>query len=215
LKFIFLTIITLLISLMTTFTDAKPALKVNKFKNPAIQFQGMWRVDGYDTREFEKIPKDLEEQLDADRSITTLTLGVVVELVHTGRDVMPGTINPQTMTSPGPEGETLRLTIKRPFSTQLCAREFWTIYCKYPKEDYLYEFIITEITKWTSGELKRNSKLWSDIRPITYTFVGLDRRTVFEAWVAKSGDIIFPVSINVPDKKSQTSKILGIRLKKI
>jgi hypothetical protein len=82
-------------------------MKTKKFSNPATQFAGTWRVDSYDFREFESAPEDMENQIKKSGEFSDFPVGQIVEFVPTGIQVMPGTIDPATMTSDGPTGHTL------------------------------------------------------------------------------------------------------------
>lgn len=190
--------------------DAMPTLKKKKFENPALQFEGTWRVDSYDFREFDETPENLDEQLKDEAS--AFPIGQRIKFVWTGSEVMPGTIDPVTMKSNGPIGETLKMTILQPFEKKLCFN-YWKFLCDGKEEDYV-DGLMINMKRW-DDRLKNKRKLWLEMNPIDYSFGHLGKSYGFNVWTAKNNDIVFSIVVDGQKKGGGDAARMGIRLKRI
>ena len=191
---------------------ATSLMKKKKFESPAAKFVGTWQVDSYDFREFEEPPPNLAEQLKKEES--AFPIGQRIRFVSTGSAIMPGTIDPVTMKSNGPIGDTLEMTILQPFEKSLCSSEsFWKFACGSDLKDYPSELMIS-FMEW-SERTKEKRKLWADINPMDFFFEHLGKLYGFQVWTAKNGDILFSTVVVGHRKGGGKAGRIGIRLKKI
>ena len=96
--------------------EAKQPMKM-KYVNPAAAFVGTWRVDSYDTRDFDKLPNDLQDQLKEEAG--AFPIGQRLKMDAPGPTVMPGSIDPSTMKS-DVVGEEVDITLLSPFVPEVC-----------------------------------------------------------------------------------------------
>lgn len=192
-------------------TTAKPLQKKKKFESPAQQFAGTWQVDSHDFREFTAPQENVAAKLEREAGV--LPIGQKVRFERTGSAALPGSIDPVSMKQVGPVGETLALTILQPFEKRLCDG-FWSFVCDGPKKDYRDELIITEAEKWHRHVAERTA-VWPDINPISYTLADMGKTYVLTAWVARNGDLVFPVLLDGPAKDGSDSAFMAVRLKRV
>jgi hypothetical protein len=192
-------------------TTAKPLQTKKKFSSPAQQFAGTWQVDRHDFREFSAPQDDVAAKLA--REAAVLPVGQKVRIERTGSAALPGSIDPVSMKLAGPVGETLAMTILQPFEARLCDG-FWSFVCEGPKKDYRDELIITEAEKWHRHVAERTAQ-WPDIHPISYTLVDMGKTYVLSAWVARNGELVFPVLLDGPAIDGSGSGFMAVYLKRI
>lgn len=201
----------LLSCLLMNDTIAKPVQNKKKFESPAQQFAGTWQVARHDFREFNAPQENVAARLE--REAAVLPVGQTVRIERTGAAALPGSIDPVSMKQVGPVGETLSLTLLRPFAKGLCDG-FWSIACKDATKDYREELIITEAEKWQRHVAERTA-VWPEILPISYTLVDMGKSYVITAWVARNGDLVFPVLLEGPAKDGSDSAFMAVHLKRI
>ncbi len=200
-------------------SDARPAIKKKKFKNPAFQFEGTWRVDSYDFREFVAVPDNLESKLKDEAA--AFPVGQRIRFTWTGSAVMPGNIDPTTMKFSGPTGETLEMTLLQPFEKELCKRNHWDYLCGKWKKDYSDELMIDDITNWTRSIPPEYVKVWKDVKSLQYSLVHLGKSYHFDARIVKNGDIFILITIEglVKGRGNAFDTMgvgdMGVRLKRI
>ena len=210
----------LMFCLFISNANSRPSVKNKKFENPALQFEGTWRVDSYDFREFVEIPADLAIQLKNQSG--AFPIGQRLRFELTGPAIISGNIDPATMKYEGPRGEGLNMTILRPFEHELCDSRLWSGLCEMKnKKDYSVDLMIGEIVNWTRGIPHEYVEVWNDVKPLQYTFLHLGKLYNFDTRVAKNGDIFIMVTVEgiVKDRgKNVDTKggaDVGIRLKRI
>jgi hypothetical protein len=226
LKSKFILVLIVFASFFATSTEAKTPMK-KKFVNPATQFNGTWRVVSYDFREFDAAPEDLEKQLNAmEHEFAVFPINLELTLENNDSFVLPGSINPETMTSPLPSAENLWVKLPSSSVKMLCKRSSWEVGCRAPIKSFEKEFLMIQLYKWDKDWVAydKNSrtkiayrKVWHDISPITYKFLDVGRTYSFDAWVAKNGDLLITISIDINSAQSKNPdrRTLGIRLKRI
>ena len=200
--------------------NSKPFVKHKKTTNPALQFEGEWRVDSYDFREFVSVPTDLLVKLKNEAG--AFPIGQHISFESIGVVILPGGINPETMKYVGPQGEGLKMTILRPFEHELCERRQWSYLCEINyKEDYSGELMIDGISRWARDASEEDAKIWSDLKLFQYSFLYLGKSYSFNARVARNGDIFIMIAIEgiVKGRGRNPDSIgwgnIGIRLKRI
>jgi len=189
---------------------AKPAVKKKRFINPALQFAATWRVDSYDLRSFAANVQDLDARMKDEAGF--FPIGQRIRFESEGVVVMPGSIDPVSMTSRGPIGEELSMTILQPFEKSLCTG-YWSHVCK-EKNDYGNSVMISEIWAWSAFYPERPA-VWPDMKPVSYTLVHLGKLYNFEMWFAKDGDLMIGVHLDARAKDGGDSGIMAARLKRI
>ncbi|GAC1568997.1 MAG: hypothetical protein NVS3B3_22920 [Aquirhabdus sp.] len=187
-------------------------MKKKKFENPAEQFEGLWRVDSYDFRGFEKIPDDFDKQLE---ETIAFPIGQRIKFQRIGSTGIPGNIDPVTMKYDGPIGEALRMTLLQPFEKKLCDIKRWDYLCKNFQEDYSAELMIANISNWKHRASKWYLKTWEDIKPIEYGLMRLSKSYSFDVWFGENGDMIIVLIIDGIAKDGSSATTMGIRLKRI
>lgn len=181
---------------------------VKKFENPAIQFVGTWQVTSHDSREFSEVPHDLARQLR--ENAAAFPIGMRIRFEWSGAAGMPGGIDLKTMEFTGPIGETLTMTILHPHQRKLCGG-YWDHICDRDK-DYVNQLMIVQIEEWNDQE---KMSMWPEIIPMEYSLVHLAKTYSFNAWIAKNGDMVFPVALDGRSRDGSEFGIMGIYLKKI
>lgn len=194
---------------------AKPMANAKKFTNPATKFVGRWRVESYDFRAFLNAPEDIEAQIKAGEEVSAFPVGQIIEFQSLGAEVMPGTINPTTMTSTGPTGEVLAMILEAPFAQKLCTRPYWKSACEAQEKPIRREVMITDIVNWWKDAPPKYRALWADLEPLEYTFNHLGKQFSMEAWVAKNGDILFELLLKGNGLDGKPGGVAGVRLKRI
>jgi hypothetical protein len=189
----------------------KAGQHVKKFENPALQFEGTWRVDAYDWREFKGVPADLVNQLQV--RAASFPIGQKIRFKWSGLSLMPGNYNPKEMEFDGPVGETLEVTILAPFENELC-KGYWSYLCNLQQKNYVKSFMIVEIEKWDTADPEKRL-MWPDIKPVEYSLVDFSKSHNIDAWFDKQGDMIFPIIVDGQSKRGADYGTLGVRLKRI
>lgn len=180
---------------------------VKKFENPAMQFLGTWEVKSHDFREFYGFPENLASQLQERAS--AFPIGMRIRFEWTGSAGMPGGIDLKTMQFTGPIGETMSMTILYPYLKKLCGG-YWDFICDKNK-DYSNNLMIVQIEKWS---VREREEMWPEIVPMEYSFAHLAKTYSFDAWVAKNGDLVFPIVLDGRSRDGDGFGIMGICLKK-
>lgn len=194
---------------------AKTVMNNAKFKDPATPFIGVWHVVSHDLREFEIPPENIEAQMTQEKEFAGLPIGQIVRFDRGETQVMPGTIDPNTMRSAGPIGLVLEISLLPPFVEKLCTRPYWGEACKTPKKPLSSFAMITEITDWTKSASTKNKLTWGDIKKEQYHFNHLGKEYNFEARIAKNGDILLDIVLDGKTKGGGNAGLAGVRLKKI
>jgi hypothetical protein len=194
---------------------ARSPVKPSHFSTPVKQFEGLWEVEKYDFRAFTAPPSNLDEQLNAADEFGGFTIGQQLEFIPSGNAVMPGSINPTTMKSSGPTGQTLHFRVMRPFAPQFCARKAWAFVCATPQQDFQSELMIKEFFNWQKDRDPAFVQLWADLLPIQYALVHLGKSYNFDVIVAKNGKLLLPIVIDGPAKNGRDAGMMGIWLKKV
>ena len=211
---------TLLFCLLTNTIYASPPMKKKKFETPAAKFEGTWQVDSYDFREFVEIPNDLEKQLSDE--VAAFPVGQRIRFESTGSAVLPGSIDPVTMTSPGPTGDTLNMTLLYPFVPEICKRKHWNYLCDgQSKKDVSEELMIDGVSDWTRNIPAPYAHVWDDVLKRQYSLLHMGKLYHFDARIGKNGDIFIIVTVeglakgkgNIPDTVGMAD--IGIRLKRV
>ena len=193
-KIRFLISLIVIFSIFISNANSRPSVKHKKAANPALQFEGLWRVDSYDFREFVGIPADLAIQLKDEAG--AFPIGQRISFEATGSAIISGNIDPSTMKYEGPKGEGLTMTIQRPFERELCGRNQWHYLCEENyKEDNFEELMIDEISNWTKDTRREYAEIWSDVKPLQYSFLRLTKSYHFDARVVKNGDIFIMITV--------------------
>lgn len=215
-----LSTIFMVFSFMNDAAAAATPLKNKKFESPARKFEGTWRVEAHDLREFVAPPADLATQLQNESG--GFPIGQRLRFEYTGSAVMPGSIDPISMRAAGPAGTTLRLTLLAPFSPELCGNKVWSQVCKgTPQQDYKDEVMIDEIVNWTKEIPKEYAEVWPDMLPLQYSMLHLGKSYHFGARLAKNGDLFIMVTIDGRAKgrgkasDSDAKADVGIHLKRV
>ena len=197
---------------------ATPSKK--KFENPARKFEGTWRVESHDFREFVAAPADLASQFQNEAG--AFPVGQRLRFTYTGSAALPGGIDPVSMRSTGPVGETLRMTLLAPFASQMCESKVWSQVCKGREQhDYSDEVMIDEIVNWTRDIPKEYAEVWSELLPLQYSLLHLGKSYHVGARFAKDGDLYIMVTIDgrakgrgkAPDSDAKAD--VGIHLKRV
>ncbi len=194
---------------------ARSPVKPNQFSTPVKQFEGLWEVESYDFRAFSAAPNNLEDQLNAPEEYAGFTIGLQIEFSASGSAVMPGSINPTTMKSSGPSGQTMQVRILQPFSPQFCTRKAWRHICSNPQQDFHAELMIKEFFNWQKDRDPAFVQLWSDLKPIQYSLVDLAKSFNFDVIVAKNGKLLLPIAVDGPAKNGRDAGVMGVWLKKV
>lgn len=183
---------------------------MENFKNPALQFVGIWEVTRYDFRDFLEIPEDLDIQLK--ENAAAFPVGMRIKFKWTGSSIMPGSINPNTMEGGTPSGEVLAMTLLFPYIEKLCLG-YWDYIC-HKNKNYGRNVMIAQIEKW-DDEARNALGIWSEIEPVEYGFADLGRSFSFNVWIARKGDIVFPIYLKGRGKNGSKFGLMGIFLRKI
>ncbi|NHZ33003.1 hypothetical protein [Massilia rubra] len=184
---------------------------MKKFENPAVQFAGTWRVEAYDFREFSEIPSDLDTQLQ--RKSASFPVGQRLAIDCDGAVVMPGSYNTERMKFEGPVGEALSISFLMPLEKKLCTG-YWNFVCSGDESELVNTFMIVEIFKWHAENIK-SAKLWTNVKPVSYSWVSLSKQHSFEVWVTKGGDLILPIFLKGKGREGKTFGTMGVILKRI
>ncbi|MDM5177976.1 hypothetical protein PO883_12320 [Massilia sp. DJPM01] len=201
----------LLLVILTYPFDSKNArAAVRKFENPALQFAGTWRVDSYDFHEFKEVPPNIESQLITHAG--ALPIGQKIRMEWTGLSLMPGNYNSEKMDFDGPIGEVMKMTFLMPLGKNFC-KDYWEHLCTDRPINYTVSFMIVDIVKW-KGVDRNNKMSWPDVVPVEYRLVDLSKTHNVDAWVARNGDLIFPIYIDGKSKNGSNFGMLGVRLKR-
>ena len=174
---------------------ARPLLEKNKFENPAQKFEGTWRVERHDYREFAVAPADAATQFQNEAA--AFPIGQRLRFEHTGSAALPGGIDPVTMRHTGPIGDTLRMTLLAPFAKELCSSKSWSQVCGGENhKEYSDELMIDEIVNWTKETPTEYASVWSDLLPLQYSMLHMAKTYHFKARLARNGDQYLMVTIN-------------------
>ena len=189
---------------------AKPAVKKPRYVNPALQFATTWRVDSYDLRNFTGEVRDIDAKMVEKAGF--FPIGQHIRFEAGGEVVLPGSIDPVTMTAHGPTGPELEMTILQPFEKKLCSG-YWKYVCD-ENSDYHRSFMISEISRW-SRYYQERLVTWADVKPVSYTVMGLNKSHHLEIWFAKNGDLMIALHLDSPTKDGSDSGLMAVRLKAV
>lgn len=164
-----------------------------------LKIEGTWEVKRYDFRDFEQrgeaVPQDLEERLNANRSLVagSLPIGQRVQIKTLGPTAISGTLNPETLKPDLPLFEGVSFTVLPPYNPSLCGRAAWSHLCGSPEPDER-DMVITEVIPWGEQGSPRK-EWWPEVRPVTYTLVSVDKLLMLNLWQAKDGSILLENSV--------------------
>ncbi|CUI05986.1 hypothetical protein BN2497_6749 [Janthinobacterium sp. CG23_2] len=125
---------------------------------------------------------------------------------------MPGNYNSEKMDFDGPIGEVVKMSFLTPLEEGFC-KGYWENLCTDRPINYTVSFMIVDIVKW-KGIDRYKTRNWPDVAPVEYRLVDLSKTHNVDAWVARNGDLIFPIYIDGKSKNGTNFGMLGVRLKR-
>ncbi|ATQ73123.1 hypothetical protein CR152_00320 [Massilia violaceinigra] len=140
-------------------------------------------------------------------------IGQKIRMESAGLSLMPGNYNFEKMDFDGPIGEVIEMSFLMPFEKNFC-KDYWEHLCTDRPINYTVSFMIVDIVKW-KGIDRYETRSWPDVTPVEYRLVDLSKTHNIDAWVARNGDLIFPIYIDGKSKNGSNFGILGVRLKRM
>ena len=212
-----LSILVMLVSLLNNAAAASSPAK-RKVENTAQKFEGTWQVEAYDVRDFVVAPPYLSSQLQ--KEAEGLPIGQRVRFERAGEVVLPGSIDPTTMTATGPVGAEMNMMLLPPYSAELCRHTVWYLACKSttPSSN---EVMIDAISNWRKDTSREYAEAWDDLQPLEYSLLRLNKTFHFNVRFANNGDLFIMVLVDGRVKgrgtasDSDASAYVGVRLKRV